>query len=79
MAKIKIVGTNKIFEHLLDKEFCNIEVIKTQTYVVLKNNEIEIFVNENYKSDLSEKGILIEGYCLIGNQLGNLGILISIL
>lgn len=77
MAKIKIVKTNKLFLDYLDKDYSNINIIKTNNSLILKNSEIEIFINENHKLNLSEQGLLIEGYCLINENLGSLTILFT--
>jgi hypothetical protein len=78
VANIKIVGANKIFSDLLDKEFLNVKLESSAGAFLFKpEGSEEIFMNIGPRVKLSREGILLEGYCSIGNSLGNLCILIS--
>jgi hypothetical protein len=78
IADIKIVGANKIFSDLLDKEFSNVTLESAAGAFVFKIKEHqEIFMNVGPRVTLSKDGILLEGYCVVGDSLGNLCILIS--
>lgn len=77
-ASIKIVGANAIFSEFLNQEYNNINIHSAAGAFVFKlNPEQEIFVNSNPKTRFMEYGILIEGYCVVGDRLGNLSILIT--
>jgi hypothetical protein len=77
-VSIKIIGANNIFGEYLDQEYVNVlmEAAAGAFIFKIKENE-EIFMNMNPKVKCTEKGILLEGYCIIGNSLGNLSILIT--
>lgn len=78
-ATIKIVGANKIFSEYLDQEYRNVSVKSSNGSFLFVISETEtIFVNGNPKvAFLEDKGILLEGYCVIDDRLGNLSILIT--
>lgn len=77
-TSIKIVGANAIFSQYLNQEFNNIQIQSAGGAFIFKLNEREdIFVNPNPKVKFVDEGILIEGYCVIGDCLGNLSILIT--
>jgi hypothetical protein len=78
-ATIKIIGVNKIFSEFLGQEYRNIEVKSAnRAFVFVLNESEQIFVNGNPQVKfIEDEGILLEGYCIIGDRLGNLSILIT--
>lgn len=78
-ATIKIVGANKIFSKYFDEEYRNVQIKSANgAFIFILSESEQIFVNGNPQVKfLEDKGILLEGYCVIGDQLGNLSILIT--
>lgn len=78
-ATIKIVGANKIFSEFFDQEYRNVQIKSANgSFIFVLSESEQIFVNGNPQVKfLEDKGILLEGYCVIGDRLGNLSILIT--
>jgi regulation of enolase protein 1 (concanavalin A-like superfamily) len=78
--KVRILGTNQLFNDLRDKEFFLEKLVTNPSLshvLILKNFEEKIFFDQSAKIKFLEEGIWIEGFAQIENGLGNLSVLIE--
>lgn len=80
MKTLKVIGTNEIFKHLEGKEF-HIENISTNDIkchlIKIYGDWPEIYFDSSSTIKFFENAVLLQGYAQIGNNLGNLAVLIS--
>ena len=80
-ATIKIIGVNKYHKGLIDRTFKNVKVTRNQdgTIIFVTEDELikEFFIDKNSSIHLTDHGFVVEGYGVIGYNVGKLSILIQ--
>ena len=80
-ATIKIIGVNKYHNGLLDRTFKNVKVTRNKegSIVFITENELikEFFLDKNSSIHFTDHGFVVEGYGVIGYNVGKLSILIE--
>ena len=81
IATIKIIGVNKYHKGLIDRTLKNVKVARNQegSIVFITEDEIikEFFLDKNSAIHFTEHGFVVEGYGVIGYNIGKLSILIQ--
>lgn len=80
-ANIEIIGANELLKAFCGKKFSNIEIGKNEQDCIvflLKDSDIEqIYLNPNSNIFFTPHGFVMEGYGVIGYNVGKLSILIQ--
>lgn len=80
-ANIEIIGTNELLKAFNGKKYSNIEIVKNEKNCIvflLKDSDIEqIYLNPNSNIHFTTHGFVMEGYGVIGYNIGKLSILIQ--
>jgi hypothetical protein len=80
-AIIKIIGANKYANGLIDRTFANVSVTRNKegSIVFLTEDIIikEFFLDKNSSIHFTDHGFVVEGYGVIGYNVGKLSILIQ--
>jgi hypothetical protein len=80
-ATIKIIGANKYHTGIIDRTFQNVTIARNKegTIVFLTEDSLisEFFIDKNSSIHFTDHGFVIEGYGVIGYNVGKLSILIQ--
>ena len=80
-ATIKIIGANKYHTGLIDKTFSNVEIARNKegAIVFITQDDFikQFFIDKNSSIHFTEHGFVVEGYGIIGYNVGKLSILIQ--
>jgi hypothetical protein len=80
-ATIKIIGANKYHAGIIDRIFENVKIGRNKegAIVFLTEDSLikEFYIDKNSSIHFTEYGFLIEGYGVIGYNVGKLSILIQ--
>ena len=80
-ATIKIIGVNKYHNGLIDRIFKNVKVVRNKegSMVFITEDELikEFFLDKNSSIHFTDHGFVVEGYGVIGYNVGKLSILIQ--
>lgn len=80
-ATIKIIGVNKYHNGLIDRIFKNVKVVRNKegSIVFITEDELikEFFLDKNSSIHFTDHGFVVEGYGVIGYNVGKLSILIQ--
>ena len=80
-AVIKIIGVNKYHNGLIDRTFKNVKVARNKegSIVFITEDELikEFFLDKNSSIHFTDHGFVVEGYGVIGYNVGKLSILIQ--
>lgn len=80
-ATIKIIGVNKYHNGLIDRIFKNVKVVRNKegSIVFMTEDELikEFFLDKNSSIHFTDHGFVVEGYGVIGYNVGKLSILIQ--
>jgi len=80
-ATIKIIGANKYGNGLIDRTLTNVSVNRNKegSIVFLTEDLIikEFFIDKNASIHFTDHGFVVEGYGVIGYNVGKLSILVQ--
>lgn len=80
-ATVKIIGANNYHKGLIDKVFYNVEVARNKdgAIVFLTKDDIikEFFIDKNSSIHFTDYGFVVEGFGIVGYNVGKLSILIQ--
>ena len=80
-AVIKIIGTNKYSNGVLDRTFKDVKVARNSegsiTFITQDDLIKEFFLDKNSSIHFTDHGFVVEGYGVIGYNVGKLSILIQ--
>jgi hypothetical protein len=80
-ATIKIIGVNKYHKGLIDRTLKNVKIARNNegSIVFLTEDSIikEFFLDKNSSIHFTDHGFVVEGYGVIGYNVGKLSILIQ--
>jgi hypothetical protein len=80
-ATIKIIGANTYTQGLIERTFVNVVIGRNNdgSIVFLTNDAVvkEIFLDRNSSIHFTEHGFVVEGYGIVGYNVGKLSILIQ--
>lgn len=81
IATIKIIGVNKYHNGLIDRTFKNVKIARNKegSIVFITQDDIikEFFLDKNSSIHFTDHGFVVEGYGVIGYNVGKLSILIQ--
>lgn len=81
IATIKIIGINKYHINLIDKVFENTKIVRNKDGAICfltQDEKLEnFFVDKNASIHFTDFGFVIEGYGVIGYNVGKISILIQ--
>ncbi len=80
-ANIKIIGANTYTQGLIERSFIGVTIGRNNdgSIVFLINDVVvkEIFLDRNSSIHFTEHGFVVEGYGIVGYNVGKLSILIQ--
>lgn len=81
IATIKIIGVNKYHKGLIDRTLKNVKIARNDegSIVFLTQDDMikEFFLDKNSSIHFTDHGFVVEGYGVIGYNVGKLSILIQ--
>ena len=81
IATIKIIGVNKYHKNLIDRTLKNVKIGRNGegSIVFLTEDSAikEFFIDKNASIHFTDYGFVIEGYGVIGYNIGKLSILVQ--
>lgn len=80
-ANIKIIGANKYTDGLIDRVLTNVNIVRNKEGAIVFITEDliikDFFIDKNSSIHFTDHGFVVEGYGIIGYNIGKLSILVQ--